>query len=95
MKHCEVKRLSENQKNNIEGSLKYNEVAETLKNMKNDKSPGSEGLTSNFYKMFLGKIDHFIVNVLNYAFIHNSFSPIIKLGTIACIPKENKNLNIF
>ena len=74
----------------IEGLLQYNEVAQTLKNMNNDKSPGIDGFSTNFYKVFLGKIGHFVVRALNYAFIENSFSHNIKLGTIVCIPKEKK-----
>ena len=58
--------------------------------MNNDKSPGIDGFSTNFYKVFWGKIGHFVVRVLNYAFIENSFSHNIKLGTIVCIPKEKK-----
>ena len=74
----------------IEGLLQYNKVAQTLKNMNNDKSPGIDGFSTNFYKVFWGKIGHFVVRALNYPFIENSFSHNIKLGTIVCIPKEKK-----
>ena len=87
---CSVKTINENQKKDIEGLLQYNEVTDTLKNMKNDKSPGNDGFTSIFYKLFWNKIGHFVVKALNYAFISKSFSRNVKLGTITCIPKENK-----
>ena len=74
----------------IEGLLQYNEVAQTLKNMNNDKSPGIDGFSTNFCKVFWGKIGHFVVRALNNAFIENSFSHNMKLGTIVCIPKEKK-----
>ena len=49
----------------IEGLLQYNEVAQTLKNMNNDKSPVIDEFSTNFYKVFWGKIGHFVVRVLN------------------------------
>ena len=90
LQNCDITKLNETQKNMIEGLLQYNEVAQTLKNMNNDKSPGIDGFSTNFYKVFWGKIGHFVVRALNYAFIENSFSHNINLGTIVCIPKETK-----
>ena len=89
-KNCTSNKLDEKQKKELEGLLQYNEVTHTLKNMKNDKSPGRDGFTSNFYKVFWNKIGHFVVRALNHAFISRSFSPNVKLGTITCIPKDNK-----
>ena len=90
LKNCTSNKLDEKQKKELEGLLQYNEVTHTLKNMKHDKSPGGDGFTSNFYKVFWNKIGHFVVRALNHAFISRSFSPNVKLGTITCIPKDNK-----
>ena len=90
LKNCTSSKLDEKQKKELEGLLQYNEVTHTLKNMKNDKSPGGDGFTSNFYKVFWNKIGHFVVRALNHAFISRSFSPNVKIGTITCIPKYNK-----
>ena len=68
----------------------YSGVTETLRNMKNDKSPGIDGFTANFYKVFWKRIGHFVVKALYYAFMTNSFSKNIKLGIITRIPKEDK-----
>ena len=38
-------------RDSLEGKITLNEVAMTLKNMSNNKSPGSEGFTSEFIKM--------------------------------------------
>ena len=90
LKNCTSSKLEEKQKKELEGLLQNNEVTHTLKNMKNDKSPGGDGFTSNFYKVFWNKIGHFVVRALNHAFISRSFSPNVKIGTITCIPKDNK-----
>ena len=39
----------------LEGKITYEEAANALKNMKNDKSPGTDGMTVNFI-IFFGKI---------------------------------------
>ena len=90
MKDCEANKLDEKNKNAIEGLLQYSEVTEILRNMKNDKSPGIDGFTTNFYKVFWKRIGHFVVKALNHAFLTNSFSKNIKLGIITLIPKEDK-----
>ena len=57
--------------------------------MKNDKSPGSDGFTSNFFKVFWGKLGHFVVRALNCSFTNGELSITQKQGIITCIPKEN------
>ena len=52
MKDCEANKLDEKNKNAIEGLLQYSEVTETLRNMKNDKSPGIDGFTQTFTRCF-------------------------------------------
>ena len=85
LQNCDITKLNETQKNMIEGLLQYNEVAQTLKTMNNDKSPDIDGFSKNFYNVFLGKICHFVVRKLHCAFIKNSFSHDIKLGTITLL----------
>ena len=90
MKYCAANKLDERNKNAIKKLLQYSEETETFRNMKNDKSPGIDGFTANFYKVFWKSIGHFVVKALNYAFMTNSFSKNIKLGIITLIPKEDK-----
>ena len=44
--------LNNEQKTNCEGMLNEFECASSLKAMKNNKSPGSDGITTEFYKIF-------------------------------------------
>ena len=63
---------------------------------KNDKSPGIDGFTTSFYMLFWKRIGHFVVKVLNYAFMTNVFfEKNIKLGIITLIPKEDKPNNFL
>ena len=77
MKHCAANKLDEGNKNAIEGLLQYIEVTETIRNMKNDKSPSIDGFTVNFNKVFWQMIHHFVVRALNYAFMTNYFQKIL------------------
>jgi hypothetical protein len=40
----------------LEGNLSFKECGESLKLMKNGKSPGSDGFTVDFYKFFWNDI---------------------------------------
>ena len=58
--------------------------------MSNNKSPGSDGFSSEFLKMFWKELGHFIVRSLNYGFDCGELSITQKQGIITCIPKEGK-----
>ena len=88
--NCTVNKLDYVESKSIEGLLNYQEVTLTLKQMSNDKSPGPDGFSANFFKVFWLKIGHFVVRSLDYALLDDSFSSSIKLGIIICIPKDNK-----
>ena len=45
-------KLNDQEKIKLEGPITFNEVLESLKNMKNNKSPGSDGFTAEFFKFF-------------------------------------------
>ena len=61
-----------------------------LKSMNNQKSPGSDGFTTEFYKFFWKDIGHFLVRYINYGFRSGEMSITQKEGIIAGIPKEDK-----
>ena len=47
-----ISKLSDEQRLLAEGDLKRSECLTALKNMKNSKSPGLDGYTTEFYKFF-------------------------------------------
>ena len=59
------------------------------------RAPEMTDLLQIFISFFWNKIGHFVVRALNHAFISKSFSWNVKLGTITCIPKENKERQIL
>ena len=63
--------------------------------MKNCKSPGNDGFTSEFFKFFWSDIGVFISRSLNYAYITDSLSVTHKQGIITCIPELNKSIHFL
>ena len=44
------------------------EIGQVLKRMKSNKSPGIDGFTSEFFKVFYSKLQYFITNSINSCF---------------------------
>lgn len=86
----DIPRLSDEEANNLEGEITLNEAGNALKKMKNMKSPGTDGFTAEFFKMFWGRIGNFVVRALNSSFRKGELSSTQKEGIITCIPKGDK-----
>ena len=74
----------------LEGKISYEEASKTLLSMSNNKSPGSDGFTAEFFKMFWKNIGHFVIRSLNYGYDTGELSSTQKQGIIPCIPKDGK-----
>ena len=88
-------KLSDDEKNVLEGKITFEEAGAALKEMKNNKSPGNSGFTTEFYKFFLIDIGYFLVRSINYGFDNNLLSITQRQGVITCLPKEGKNLQFL
>ncbi|KAL9979988.1 hypothetical protein ACROYT_G008516 [Oculina patagonica] len=60
--------LTQEEQTLCEGKLTQKECFEALKNMNPDKTPGTDGLPAEFYKVFWIDIAPFLISALNYAF---------------------------
>lgn len=58
--------------------------------MQNDKSPGTDGMTVNFFKFFWKQLGSFVIRSLNEGFLKGEMSVTQKEGIIICIPKGDK-----
>ena len=84
------KKLSDSDSLKLEGEITYNEIAPALKNMKNEKSPGNDGFTAEFFIFFWPDMGHYILNSLNDGYRKGNLSITQRQGVITCIPKPNK-----
>ena len=75
---------------NTEGIITYAEACEALKDMKNNKSPGPDGFSVEFYKFFFRDIGMFWLRSINEGFYKGQLSVTQRQGIIVCIPKDNK-----
>ena len=86
-------KLSNEDAEKIEGEIKLNELLDALKNMKNENSPGLDGFTVEFFKIFWTDLKFFILRSINYGYHTGSLSVTQKQGVITCLPKPNKSRN--
>ena len=86
-------KLSEERSQRLEGKITYAELLQALKQMKNDKSPGLDGYTAEFYNFFWADLGIFLLRSINYGYETGSLSITQKQGVITCLPKSDKDRN--
>jgi hypothetical protein len=64
----DIPKLNENQKQSLEGEISLPELTSALKRMKNNKSPGADGFTADFFKFFWIDVGKFVFRSVNYGF---------------------------
>ena len=84
-------KLSNEDAEKLEGEIKLKELSDALKNMKNEKSPGLDGFTVEFFNFFWTDLKFFILRSINYGYYTGSLSVTQKQGVITCLPKPNKS----
>ena len=57
----------------------------------NNKSPGSDGLTTEFYKIFWNDVKKFLIDSLNSSYNEESLSEIQSQSLITLLPKGDKD----
>ena len=63
-----IPQLSQSERESCEGLLTKRECWKALSTMKNNKSPGNDGLTKEVYICFFNEISDFLVQALNEPF---------------------------
>ena len=74
----------------LEGKLTYQEALQALKHMKNDKTPGTDGYTTEFFNFFWKDVGIFLLRSVNYSFDKGELSITQKQGIISILPKGDK-----
>ena len=70
-----IPKLDRQISNDLEREITEAELLSTLKNMKNNKSPGSDGYTAEFFKFFWKDLSTIIVRAVNGAFLKKKQLP--------------------
>ena len=75
----------------LEGPLTLHEIDCALKNMNNNKSPGPDGFTSEFYQVFWSDISMYFLRSLNFGYNSGGLLSVSqRRSVITLIPKGNK-----
>ena len=59
--------------------------------MKNGKSPGIDGISVDFLKVFWCKIKYYILNSINSSYEKGILSTSLRQSILSCLPKGNKD----
>ena len=89
------KTLTDHEKNLLEEPITKPELDTALKNMKNNKSPGLDGYSPEFFKFFWPQIGFFFLDCINECFANNNLTDSQTQGLITCIPKAGKARNLI
>ena len=85
-------RLSDEERDNMEGVLTYEECKKVLETFQNDKSPGEDGFTVEFHNFFLELLGHDLIASFNEAYEADELTISQRRGVITLIPKEDGSL---
>ena len=90
LKDYSVPKLSKKNAELLEGKITYKELTSAMKSMKNNKSPGTDGFSVEFFKVFWLNLGHHLLRSVNYSFEVGELSITQKQGVITILPKGNK-----
>ena len=71
------------------------ECLEALQYMESEKTPGTDGLPAEFYKVFWKDISSILISALNFAYESGQLSVTQKRGIIKLIPKKDADPSLI
>lgn len=87
-----INQLSDLDKHFCDASITLKEMEEAISSLKANKSPGTDGLSSEFYKLFIHSIAPFLLKVYEESIEKTLLPATLCQGLITLIPKLNKDL---
>ena len=95
LENPEIPKLTPDDAQVCEGKLTVAECFKSLQLFKNNKSPGDDGLTVEFYKAFWNVVGKIMVESLNYAYDHGELSNSQRRAIITLSEKKDKTEGTF
>ena len=87
--------LMEEQSQTCEGPITESELLNAVKSMSNDKSPGSDGLTKEFYETFWEEIRIPLCNSITKSYQNGELSTSQRQAVIKLIEKKDKDKKLI
>ena len=91
LENPEIPRLTAEDAHICEGKFTVDECFKSLQLFENNKSPGEDGLTVEFYKTFWNTVGNLMVESLNYSYDNGELSSSQKRAIITLIEKKDKD----
>ena len=85
---ADIPKLPDNARNSCEGLITEEELLKAVRSMENNKSPGFDGLTTNFYKHFWPILGEKLTSIFNYAFRTGALTVSQRRGVISLLFKK-------
>ena len=82
--------LNREEKQKCEEPVTKAEILKSLKNLSSGKTPGTDGLTADFYKFFWLDIQDPLMDSIQFALSHGELSVEQKRGIITLLPKKTR-----
>lgn len=89
--HTSIPQLDQEFKDLCEADIKIEELDKAINKLSSGKSPGPDGLTSEFYKFFREDLRELLFQAFLECIQNNSLSSTMKQGLITLIPKPGKD----
>ena len=89
----DIPKLSDEDQQLLEKDLTLEELKEAVSSFSDNKTPGEDGFTKEFYETFFDLIWIDLIKSYNAAFQNGSLSVSQRRGTITLIPKQDENLS--
>ena len=90
-----IPELTQTDKDICDSPLTVTDLTNALKDMANDKSPGVDGFSTNFYKYFWNDLQQPLLDSFLYSFETGMLSDGQRRGLLNLIPKKDKDLRFL
>ena len=91
LKNINIPKLTDDERYVCEGKLTEMEIWNALNPMGNNKSPGNDGLSKEFYVHFFQEIHSYLLDALNLSFTYGQLSNSQCQAMITLIEKKGKD----
>ena len=88
-------KISNKDREALEQPISKEELDRALKNMKNNKSPGLDGYSPEFFKKFWPILGDFFLEAVNFNYNLGKLATSQTEGIITCLPKTGKERNLI
>src|SRR5690349_6257038 len=87
-----IREVTDQQNDLLLKEISKEKIIETIKKLPNNKSSGTDGLTYEFYKLFIDHVTPVLHNVFNHALTSGNMPVSWTKSLITLIPKKTTNL---